>query len=250
MTWNSIMGFISSIALFLPILFILTLRLGKYKSFPALLFYYILIFAYNLFSEGYVTAPKEITDNWNIVNNLLDGPLMLFFLTYFSTSALFTKRMMIAMGALTALELIAVIAVGFNADAIAIFLGPCLLTVFGVSLHFFIKQTKVAIIHHKALGKAIMAAALLFAYGCYTIIYVMYYVLKTPNVADTFLVYFLVATFSSLMMAAGIVIERRRIVKLNELKVTRKELSDIYKDEKTTGPLRPAVLDFDREQWG
>ena len=75
------------------------------------------------------------------------------------------------------------------------------------------------------------------------------YVLKTPYVADTFLVYFLVTTFSSLVMCAGIIVERKRIQKLSELKITRKELSDIYKDTSTSVPLRTVVLDFDKDQW-
>jgi hypothetical protein len=77
----------------------------------------------------------------------------------------------------------------------------------------------------------------------------MYYVFKTPYVADTFLVYFLVATFSSLVMCAGIFLERKRVQKLNELKVTRKELSAFYPETKTAAPLRTAMLDFDKDQW-
>jgi len=49
-------------------------------------------------------------------------------------------------------------------------------------------------------------------------------------------------------MATGIVIERKRVQKLNELKVTRKELAEMYGEKKTT-ILRTAAFDFDREQW-
>jgi hypothetical protein len=78
----------------------------------------------------------------------------------------------------------------------------------------------------------------------------MYYVFKTPYVADTFLVYFLVSTLSSLLMCTGIIIERKRVQKLNELLQTRKELSELYKEEtKTAAPLRTAMLDFDKDQW-
>ena len=52
MTWNSIMGFISSVALFLPILLILFFRLGGYRTFPALLIYYVIVFTFNLLTEG------------------------------------------------------------------------------------------------------------------------------------------------------------------------------------------------------
>lgn len=249
MTWNSVMGFISSLALFSPILFILLFRLGSYKSFPALLAYYTVTFIYNLLTEGYITVNNNIINNWSICNNLLDAPLMLMFLTYFSTSPTLKRRMQISIVTILILEVGVVLAVGFNTKAVTIFLGPALLTVFAYCLHFFVRQTKIAIMHHKGMGKAVIAASLLFAYGCYTIIYLMYYVFKTPYVADTFLVYFLVATFSSLLMCAGIFLERKRVQKLNELKITRKELSAIYPETKTAAPLRTAMLDFDKDQW-
>ena len=249
MTWNSVMGFVSSFALFLPIFFILTLRLGRYRSFPALLIYYISVFIYNLMTEGYITANNEVVHYWGLSNNLLDVPLMLFFLTYYSTSPAFTRRMKITILGFVLFEATVILILGLNVDALTIILGPGLLLVFSLCLSLFIRQTKIAIMHRKATGKALIVAALLFAYGCYTIIYLMYYVFKTPYIADTFLVYFLVVTFSSLLMCAGIIIERKRVQKLNELKTTRKELSDIYKNTKTAAPGRAAMLDFDREQW-
>ena len=249
MTWNSVMGFISSIALFLPIFFTLIFRLGGYRTFPALLPYYSIVFSYNLLTEGYIKASPDTIHYWSIFNNLLDAPLMLLFLTYFSTSPAFTRKMRGAIFILIAFEVTVVLMKGFTIEAITIILGPALATVVSFCIYFFIRQTKITIMHHKATGKAIIAAALLFAYGCYTIIYMMYYVFKTPHVADTFLVYFLVATFSSFLLCAGIIIERKRVQKLYELKQTRKELLDIYKDTKTAAPLRTAILDFDKDQW-
>ena len=249
MTWNSAMGFVSTLALFLPICFILLFRLGNYKSFPALLAYYTIVLIINLLTEGYITANSNTIKYWSISANLLDAPLMLLFLTYFSTSDSFTRKMKILIFALLVFELGVVIAVGFNAKAVTIFLGPALLIVFTFTLHFFVRQTKIAIAHYKRMGKAVIAASLLFAYGCYSILYLLYYVFKLKYKEDTFLVYFWVATFSSLLMCAGIIIERKRVKKLNELKVTRKELSDFYPETKTAAPLRTAMLDFDKDQW-
>ena len=146
-------------------------------------------------------------------------------------------------------EITVVLLKGFTINAITIILGPALLTVLFFCIYFFIRHTKITITHHKATGKAIIAASLLFAYGCYSILYLMYFVFKTKNVADTFLMYFMVSTLSSLVMCTGIIFERKRVQKLNELLQTRKELSDIYKDTKKAAPLRAAVLDFDKDQW-
>jgi hypothetical protein len=249
MTWNTVMGFISSAALLMPIILMLSFRLGTYKTFPALLSYYAIFFIYNLLTEGYLNTSTDTVNNWNICKNILDAPLMLTFLAYFSTSALFTKKLKIGLVIMICYEIVIVSVKGFTTDAITLILGPVLLSIFFLAAYLFIRQTKISISHGKASGRATIAASVLFAYGCYTIIYLMYYVFKTPYVADTFLVYFLVTTFSSLVMCAGIIVERKRIQKLTELKITRKELSDIYKDSSTTAPLRTVVLDFDKDQW-
>jgi hypothetical protein len=249
MSWNYIMGLVSVIALFLPIFFILVLRLGTYKTFPILLCYYAITFGYNVLTQGYIKSDIELRNYWNVCGNLLDPPMIILFLTYFSTSALFTRRMQLVVLLFLIFESVVVFLVGFNTRAVTIILAPGLAIVLGLSTHFFIRQTKITIMHQKAPGKAIIAAALLFAYGCYSIIYLMYYVFKTNYIEDTFLVYFLVVTFSSLLMTTGIIIERKRIQKLNELIQTRKELSLLYKDSKSNGGLRTAMLDFDKDNW-
>lgn len=250
MNWNAIMGLISTIALFLPVLLILLLRLGAHRTFPALLCYYSIVGAYNLLTEGYFKVSHDTVHYWSICNNLLDAPLMMFFLTYFSPTQSFTRKMRFVIIGLVIFETVVVLIKGFNTEAITITLGPALLTVFFFCGIFFVRLTKIAIMRHKGAGKAMMAASLLFAYGCYTIIYLMYYVFKTPYVSDTFLIYFLVATFSSLLMCTGILLEKRRVLKLNELLQTRKELNDLYREEpKKVTPLRTAMLDFDKDQW-
>jgi hypothetical protein len=243
------MGFISSVALFLPILLILFFRLGGYRTFPALLIYYIIVFTFNLQTEGLIKADKETIRFWSICNNLLDAPLMLVFLTYFSPSAAFTKKMKITICSIIGFEITIVVLKGFTTEAITIILGPALLIIFFFSIYFFIRQTKITITHHKAAGKAIIAASLLFAYGCYSILYLIYFVFKTKHVADTFLMYFIISTLSALVMCAGIIYERKRVQKLNELLQTRRELSNIYKDTKKAVPFRTAVLDFDKDHW-
>jgi hypothetical protein len=125
-------------------------------------------------------------------------------------------------------EIIIIAIFGYNVRAATIVMAPGLLLVLIFSLMFFIHQTKITIIHHKAAGKAFIAASLLFAYGGYTFIYVVYYLLKTPYKSDTFLVYFFVTICSSLLISAGIFFERKRISQLEELKITREELKMIY----------------------
>ena len=145
MTWNSTMGFISTVALFLPILSILLLRLGAYKTFPALLIYYSSVFIYNLFTEGFIRADRSVIHYWGISNNLLDIPLLLTFLIYFSSSNEFTKRIKYLIWGFILFEAIVVAIFGLNVNAITIILGPGIIIAIAFSMVFFIRQTKITI---------------------------------------------------------------------------------------------------------
>lgn len=249
MSWNDVMGIVSTLALSLPILTIFYTGLAGYRTFPVLLFYYVMVVGYNLFTEGYVKAPDSITHYYGIANNLLDAPLVLIFLTYFCTSPLLKQRMKIMVGIFIAFEFLIIAIYGLTIEAITIIMGPGIILILTFCIPFFVRQTKITITNQKALGKAMITASLLFAYGCYSIIYIMYYLLQIRDVQNTFLVYFFVSTFSSLLMSAGIIIERKRVKKLSELMVVRKELSQLYANENTAAPLRPAVFDMDKDQW-
>ena len=249
MSWNSTLGFIALISLALPIILMIGFRLASYRTFPALLISILFAFVYNLLNLGYVQVSKDVITNLNFWNNMLDAPLMLLFLTYLSFSPLFAKKLRIGILAYLIFEISVIAIVGYNNQAMTIILGPGLAAVFLLCFAFFIRHTKITIMHKKASGRAIISAALLFAYGCYFLIYLMYYVLRTPHVADTYLVYFLSVIFSSLLLSAGILIERRRVRKLNELMITRKELSTIYNEPVKKTPFMDVILPFERDQW-
>ena len=237
------MGLISTVSLFLPIALIIALRLSTYRSFPYLLVYYVSVFAYNLFTEGYINPGSNVIYYWGLTNNILDAPLMLSFLTYFSTSVSFTRKMRIVMLLLLVFDLIVVIWGGFNVSILTVILGPGLVAVLTYCLIFFVRQTKITIMHQKATGKALIVSSLLFAYGCFSFIYLIFYVFKTKDVSNTFLIYFFVTTLSSLLISAGLILEKKRVRKLVELKVVRKELSSLYNEPKTTIPFQKAFID-------
>ena len=242
------MGLVSTIALSLPILTIIATKLYGYRSFPALLIYYTIAVGDNFLTQGYIRADTSFIRYYGIINNLLETPLILIFLTYFSTSAALTRKIKILIAAFAVYEIIIVLIFGLTRNAITITIGCGLLLILSFCIIFFVRQTKITIMHRKATGKALIAGSFLFSFGCYSIIYLMYYIFKTPK-AETFLVYFFVTIFSSMLICAGIVIERKRVQKLNELKQTRKELSVIYKENTPTVPIKTITLDFDQEQW-
>ena len=246
----STIGLISSIALILPLLMIIAFRLCTYKSFPALFVYFLSISLYNIARTQFPDIDPQILVFWSSANNFADAPLILFFLTYFSTLPSFKKKMYLLIAGIIFFQLIVIFSFGFTTKAVSIFLAPGIISVFAFSLYFFVRHTKISITHYKAVGKAVISASLLFAYGCYAIIYLVYYVLKLPAINDTFLLYYIVVTISSISMAIGIAGESKRVRKLKELLQTRKELSVIYNNEAPTArSIRTLALDFDKDPW-
>lgn len=229
MSWNSTLGILSSIVLFIPIILILIFKLISHRSFLALSIYYLAAGIYNLISQNALNTPAWLSRPLGIVVNLLDAPLMLLFLTFFSTSVIMKKRITLAIYIFFAFEAIVLLFDGFNVSAVRIILGPDIVIIIALSVFFFQRNVRLAITNSKSLGKAVMTSSVLLSYTIFTLVYVFYYLMKNGQYKkDAELVYYLITILSTLLMCAGIAIENKRIKKLDELKNTRKELATIY----------------------
>lgn len=228
MSWNAVLGIISTLALFTPVVIVIVERMYRYKSFLALLIYYSLAVIYNLMSENIIPLPAHVVSKSGIINNLLDTPLILLFLISFCGSDLMIRRIQASIIIFIVYELVIITIMGLTVETSTYVLGPGILLTLVFSSYLLLRYIRTAILHSKARGKAMMLAAVLFSYGCFSLIYLFYYILKTPYVEDSFLVYFLVTILSSTLMSSGLLIERNRIQKLDELKTTRKELNEFF----------------------
>lgn len=249
MSLFSVMGLTSVIAIALLIVILFVTRLAFYRSFPALLIYYVFILSFLLQLLGYVDLGKNFMHDLGVLNNFIDTPLMLLFLTYFSKTVFFRRRMMILITGFVAFELMMIGIFGFNSQATTIILAPGLLLVLGISIMVFSHQVKIAVVYHRAIGKAVMAASMLVIYVGYAFVYTVFYVIKPVYRDDAHLVYFLITTFTCAIMSVGVYIERKRVNQLHELKITREELKAIYGGQPNNtiaNPLEPAMLKFDK----
>ena len=237
MNWQTAIGILSTIALFSPVVVILVYRLFRYKNYMALFFYCFFAFAYNIMSERYLILPGNVERIFGMFTNLLDAPLLLFFLMVFSTSAANTKWMKILLLLFIVFEIIIIALKGLNLKSITIIMGPGLFLVFGYALYYFVQTIKRSFIHAKAVSKALMASAICFANGCFIFVYLMYYVYDVPGTAYIFIVYFTITIIYCSLLSVGLVQESKRKRKLEEVLHTRKELLQFFADEK-----KPAIF--------
>ena len=246
------MGLVSTVAMALPIIAMLISQLAWYRSFPAIFFYYLLILSYTASLLGYIGGSEGYRYYLGVLCNFLDTPLILLFLLYFSKTIYYWKKLMAAAIAFVAFELVVMGIYGFNTTATTIVLAPGLIITLVISLLFFIHQVKISVVYHKAVGKAVMISSVLFAYVGYCFVYAVFYIIQPVFKDDAHLVFFLITIFSSIALSAGILLERKRVQQLLELKTTREELKAIYGEQqvkKRANPFEAAALNFDKEQW-
>jgi|KBSSwiS6_1023812.scaffolds.fasta_scaffold02550_4 cation transport ATPase len=233
MNWVLIMNIVASIALLAPIVTIIATRLSLHKTFPFLLFYYIITFVYSIMTGDFIAFNDKVKYYFGITNNILDGPLMLGFLIFMSFSLKQKKILKALWTGLALFTIITIVFTGYNISAIRIVLGPSILFTFIFCIIFFAHYTK--IILHKAsagVGKVLISAALIFAYGTYAVIYFLYYVLRSKNIEDAFLIYFLASIFSAVLLSVGVFYEAKRMRRIKEVIQARKEIALIYAEEK------------------
>ncbi|MES1215936.1 MAG: hypothetical protein ABUT20_10490 [Bacteroidota bacterium] len=249
MNTTTVIALSSILALALPLTILLITGLFKYRSFPALSAYYAIMIFDNCIGEGYIPVSKEFSHISAVTSNLLDPILMLIFLTHFGQTSKFKKSMLRLTLAIAATEIASVTLFGYNDNGLAVALGPGLAAVFGLSVFFFRHQVKLSVGKSKAIGKAVIVAALIFMYGSYFVSYLMYFVFKSPDIANSYLVLYFINILSSCTMSIGVVAEKYRVEKLKELLMARKEIAEIYAPShvQSVPQLQNAVYTFRKE---
>lgn len=233
MNSHSLLGIISSTTLLVPVALIIILKLFSNRSFLALAIFYFIVAVQNLMRQSVFDVPRVIYQSLSLVDNLLEVPLMLLFLTFFSTSALMTKRIKTCIYVFLGFEAIILAGFGFNVKAIKIILGPDIVLIGVTSFLFFLRYVRLSVSNAKNMGKAVMASSVFISYVLFSIVYVFYYLLKNQQYrVDAELIYYLVTILSTILMSIGILIENKRLKKLDELRHTRKELATIYGEKK------------------
>lgn len=244
MNWHDAIGILSTIALFAPVFVIVVTKLIRYKQYLPLFIWCVLTFGFNLMTEHMVSVPKTIERYYGIINNLTDMPLILTFLIFQVTSSFQVKTMKILLAVYIVFEIVLVAMFGITIKTITLTMGPGLLIVFGYSLFYFVYTVKRSFMHNKFIGKAVIASALSFAYGCFIILYIMHYVIALPDLQNLFLIYYFITIIYCTILSAGLQIESKRKKKLQELLITRKELRSFFAEEK-----KPATPKGITGQW-
>ncbi len=222
------MGTLSAFAFLIPVFILLVCRLAVNISLLSLLFYFLLTAVYNLISIGIIDFPKNLQQTAGVVTNYLDAPLMLVALLFFCTTAMQKKIIYLSLIFIIVYEIIIAAIFGFNTESLTYIMGPGILMLLLYTMYLFSFYVKLSIEKNKGFGKTFMITSILFAYGCYGMIYCLYYLQKTSAVADVFLIYYIASLLASLLMSIGLISYYKRFKQLKAIELTRKELQMFF----------------------
>ena len=194
-----IITILATIAYFIPVVIILLKRIWKDSYFLFLGIYWLLGAVVNsvMLMPGIGLPALEVI---TVVYNMTDIPFVLWILWYTSSSTLLAKvlKMIIILYVVT--ELIVVIKLGINYEAIKYVMGAGVLVVL-ITLVWEI-TLYLQRMEHNNREKAMLFiyAAFLFEYGSYTIVYIFDYFIIPSDQADKFLIYY-ISTLVAIMIA-------------------------------------------------
>jgi hypothetical protein len=223
--WESILGAGSILLLFVTIvLLIINYKEGRYY-FLALAFYLAQIVFLNLLSAEFITISPISRYYVGIWNNLLDLPLMLIFFQYFAKDAKTRKLLVYITGIFIAFDLVTYLSLGMNITSLTIMIGPGLLIVTAFSFYFFVEHLKTAIMKRKETGRAFLSGAIVFAYLCFTLIYILFYLMKSKYVNDIYTIYYTTfIIFSTCLITGLLMIMASKRPSKSKVMETKKEI--------------------------
>lgn len=219
------MGAGSSLLLFVTIvLLLINFKEGKYY-FLALAFYLAQIIFLNMLSAKFITISPALRYYTGIWNNILDLPLMLLFFQYFAKDNKTRKLLLYISVAYMLFDLVTFLTMGMNIPSLTVIIGPGLLIVTAFGFYFFVDHLKTAIVKRKETGRAFMSGAIVFAYLCFTLIYILFYLMKSDYIRDIYKIYYTTfIIFSTCLITGLLLIMASRNAKKPALINTKKEI--------------------------
>lgn len=222
------MGILSAFAFLIPVCIIIVCRLFTNKSLLALLFYFLLTALFNLMVTNIIIIPRIWETRFGVFINYLDAPLMLAVLLFFCRTPKHKKAIEFSLYAFLGYQLIITLFYGFNLRSVVYILGPGVVLIFIYAGYFFSHYVKLSIERNKGFGKTLMITSLVFAYGCYAMVYCFYYLQFTTAIADVFLIYYIASLLATSLMSIGLIGYNKRLMQIKDVQVTRRELKAFF----------------------
>ena len=204
-----IVTILATIAYFVPVMIVVFKKLWKDMYFLYLGIYWLVGAMANTVTNipGISSRSLELV---TVLYNMIDIPFILWILWYTSFSSSLAKMLRYVILGYIIIEIILVLTLGVNYDAIKYIIGAGVLVV----LITLIWEITIYLqrIEHSNREKAMLFiyAALLFEYGSYTIVYIFDYFIVPADVVDKLLIYYISTLIAIVIASFGFLLKKTK----------------------------------------
>lgn len=204
-----IITLLATIAYFVPVLIVLFKKLWNDNYFLFLGIYWLTGALVNTVANIPGIAPS-ILEIITVIYNMIDIPFILWILWYTSSSSSLAKLLRISILLYMLVEVVLVVNLGVNYEAIKYIIGVGVLMVL-VALVWEITLYLQRMEHsNKEKAMLFIYAALLFEYGSYTIVYIFDYFIIPADEIDKLLIYYISTLIAIMIASFGFLLKKRK----------------------------------------
>ena len=204
--WDAILGAVSIVLMLITIvLLLLNFKEGRFY-FLALAFYLCQVTVLNLDSTRVFIIPDSVRGNIVFFHSFLELPTLLVFFLYFAKDQMVKKLIFYIIGAYAIFDLVICFSLGLTDTTLTIIIGPGLVLITIFSFYFFVEHLKLAISKRKETGKAFLTGATVFAYLCFTLIYILYYLMQSKYLNDIYAIYYSTYIIFAVFLITGLLL--------------------------------------------
>jgi hypothetical protein len=204
-----IITILATVAYFIPVLIVIFKKLWKDMYFLYLGIYWLGGALVNTITNvpGIGLATLEVI---TVIYNMIDIPFILWILWYTSFSSSLAKLLRPMIVAYIIIEVVLVLSLGINYEAIKYIMGAGVLVVL-ITLVWEITLYLQRIEHsNREKSMLFIYAALLFEYGSYTIVYIFDYFIVPADQVDKFLIYYISSLIAIAIASFGFLLKKTK----------------------------------------
>lgn len=181
---NSTLQLISALIVLLPVAIIFIKQKGSNRYFLSLAAANMMFFISTSLLNKYVALPEKTSEWISMLANVLQAPLTLIFLVYFTENIKITKGIKISLAAILGISVAAIGLSSFNEQTTLNLMALGTIPVFLFGSILFIQQVKSSVYHQRGTNKAFILSAIVFAYGSYMILLTLNLISPEKHSAD------------------------------------------------------------------
>ena len=181
---NSTLQLTSALIVLLPVAIIFIKQKGSNRYFLSLAAANMMFFISTSLLNNYVALPEKTSVWISMLANVLQAPLTLIFLLYFTENNKITKGIKVSLASILGISVVAMGLSSFNEQATLNLMTLGTIPVFLFGSVLFIQYVKSSVYQQKGTNKAFILSAIVFAYGSYMLLLTLNLISPEKHASD------------------------------------------------------------------